>query len=406
MITLFSVISVIFYTIYLDIIHGKKSISLTRNYFELHFSLSARLRREDFINKFKGTEGRLKQRNTNPRKIDFDQGSDHSKPSKVTPTHSLNHSEANISHKTENNEQSTSEHIANHMTQKVPEGKKNLPRRVSTSSSKHILKEKSSETSFGFGSRTSKKTGNDEKIGENLKIITSRSPVTFSRSTTVKLLNIQRNRELESLSKALPEQNTPPNQSLTNSKRLLSKQNSSFFRKDKPGGTKADREFIFLISKRNSKNKNDSSRMISGTSVATDRSTIFQMKNMRSSASNMSLSLNKIVGSKGVDGAREDQKRTERRLTKPVEAACVIPKLNPFHKLAMQQMKDLGVLDCSKKTFSAMKSGYLEIKGKNVYNAFIRYIKRDGEFGAEFYQQRQLTEHPKTTINEGTYNLS
>ena len=58
------------------------------------------------------------------------------------------------------------------------------------------------------------------------------------------------------------------------------------------------------------------------------------------------------------------------------KSACEIPKLDPHHKLAMDEMMNVGKIDCIVKDFGVIKSRNLIVEGKSIRNAYFRYVQR------------------------------
>lgn len=59
--------------------------------------------------------------------------------------------------------------------------------------------------------------------------------------------------------------------------------------------------------------------------------------------------------------------------------ACKIPEINPFHELAMKEMVDVGVLNCSNDGFSYVDDGCLVLKAEKLRYAHLQYILRPAE---------------------------
>ena len=56
--------------------------------------------------------------------------------------------------------------------------------------------------------------------------------------------------------------------------------------------------------------------------------------------------------------------------------ACLIPKINPFHELAMKELHDVGVIDCAKEDFGHVVNGSLILKTEAIRYVHIQYIER------------------------------
>ena len=56
--------------------------------------------------------------------------------------------------------------------------------------------------------------------------------------------------------------------------------------------------------------------------------------------------------------------------------ACLIPKINPFHELAMKELHDVGVIDCPKEDFGHVVNGSLILMAEGLRYAHIQYIQR------------------------------
>ena len=56
--------------------------------------------------------------------------------------------------------------------------------------------------------------------------------------------------------------------------------------------------------------------------------------------------------------------------------ACNIPQIDPFHNLALKEMRDVGKIDCPENSFSYVKNGSLIINADRLRYAHLQYIER------------------------------
>eukprot|EP00794_Sanderia_malayensis_P018830 gene18830-20726_t len=84
--------------------------------------------------------------------------------------------------------------------------------------------------------------------------------------------------------------------------------------------------------------------------------------------------------------------KLQRKLIAP-KVACEIPRLDPFDKSAMSQMKDVRPLKCAREYFSTLKNGYLSLKIKGIYDAYMQYIQRpfQDDFEVQYSKKMNLS---------------
>ena len=83
--------------------------------------------------------------------------------------------------------------------------------------------------------------------------------------------------------------------------------------------------------------------------------------------------------------------------------ACLIPQIDPFHDLAMKEMRDVGMINCSRDGFGFVADGQLILKASKLRFAQIQYIQRPAGDDDEYIlsEPTQLIEPNKGVAQPG-----
>ncbi len=84
-------------------------------------------------------------------------------------------------------------------------------------------------------------------------------------------------------------------------------------------------------------------------------------------------------------------------------ASCILPRLDPFHKLALQEMEDVEPLDCRKKNLATVFDGFLVLDAKDVTYAHYEYVLRPekDDFGVKYSDPVLLTKYKESPVEIG-----
>ncbi len=103
----------------------------------------------------------------------------------------------------------------------------------------------------------------------------------------------------------------------------------------------------------------------------------------------------------------EEFQKQVKRMVNNSSPACLLPKINPYHKQALDELENLAELDCRKKNIATISDGFLIINADDVTYMHMQYIQRPDEddFGVQYSSPLLLTDFMKTPIRRGRFQL-
>lgn len=85
--------------------------------------------------------------------------------------------------------------------------------------------------------------------------------------------------------------------------------------------------------------------------------------------------------------------------------ACKLPRIDPYHELAMREMEFLDPLNCPKNNIASVADGSLTVDGKMIGYLHLQYVRRPmaDDFGVQFSDPVLLTEYSTQQIEIGKH---